>query len=176
MQDGGLIHIYCGDGKGKTTAAIGLGLRCSGHGNKVLLVQFLKSWRTGELNSLQKISNIEVLRGMETAKFTFQMTAEEKAEVLEQHNRLFATVKKKCAEENIDLLIMDEVIGAINTGVFELDSLLDFLSNKPRELEVVLTGRAPKQPLLDMADYVSEICKRKHPFEKGVKARVGIER
>lgn len=72
----GLIHIYCGDGKGKTTACLGLSIRCAGHGNKVLFVQFLKSRLTGELKSLELLSNIEVLRGKETKKFTFQMTAD----------------------------------------------------------------------------------------------------
>ena len=72
MQDGGLIHIYCGDGKGKTTAALGLTVRCAGHGNKVLFVQFLKSWVTGELNSLKLFENVEVLRAKETAKFAIQ--------------------------------------------------------------------------------------------------------
>ena len=176
MKDGGLIHIYCGDGKGKTTAAIGLAVRCSGHGNHVLLVQFLKSRPTGELISLALLPNIELMRGKETKKFTFQMTEDEKCEVKKEHLTLFAKVMKKCADEHIDLLILDEVIGACNTGVFDLDILVDFLKNKPRELEVVLTGRNPSPKLVELADYVSEICKRKHPFERGIAARTGIER
>lgn len=176
MKDGGLIHIYCGDGKGKTTAAMGLALRCSGHGNKVLIVQFLKSRPTGELKSLALIPNIELMRGKETTKFTFQMTDEEKAEVLKEHTAMFNKVKEKCRNEKIDLLILDEVIGACNTGVFDINVLVDFLKNKPQEMEVVLTGRNPAPVLVEMADYVSEICKRKHPFEKGIPARTGIER
>ena len=176
MKNGGLIHIYCGDGKGKTTAAIGLAIRCSGHGNKVLLVQFLKSRPTGELKSLAMLPGIEVLRGKANNKFTFQMSAAEKAEVLQNHMTLFATVKQKCIAEKIDLLILDEVIGACNTGVFELQSLLDFLKNKPQEMEVVLTGRNPDSELINLADYVSEICKRKHPFDHGIPARTGVER
>ncbi len=81
MKDGGLIHIYCGDGKGKTTAAMGLSIRCAGHGNHVLIVQFLKSRPTGELASLALLPNIEVMRGKETKKFTFQMNDEEKADI-----------------------------------------------------------------------------------------------
>lgn len=176
MKDGGLIHIYCGDGKGKTTASLGLAVRCSGHGNKVLIVQFLKSRPTGELKSLALLPNIELMRGKETKKFTFQMNAEEKAQVLSEHLALFDRVKEKCAHEHIDLLIMDEVIGACNTGVFALDELVEFLKNKPAELEVVLTGRNPAPELVELADYVSEICKRKHPYEKGIPARTGIER
>ncbi|MDY4921166.1 MAG: cob(I)yrinic acid a,c-diamide adenosyltransferase [Phascolarctobacterium sp.] len=176
MKDGGLIHIYTGDGKGKTTAAIGLAVRCSGHGNHVLLVQFLKSRPTGELQSLALLPNIEVMRGKETKKFTFQMNAEEKQQVLREHLALFDMVKQKCLDEHIDLLILDEVIGACNTGVFDKNILIEFLKGKPAELEVVLTGRNPAPEFIELADYVSEICKRKHPFEKGIGARTGIER
>ena len=176
MKDGGLIHIYCGDGKGKTTAALGLALRCSGHGNHVLLVQFLKSRPTGELKSLALLPNIQVMRGKETKKFTFQMNDEEKAQVKQEHLELFEKVKQKCLNQHIDLLILDEVIGACNTGVFDKDILVDFLKGKPADLEVVLIGRNPATELVELADYVSEICKRKHPFEKGIAARTGIER
>ena len=176
MKDGGLIHIYTGNGKGKTTASLGLSVRCAGHGNQVLIVQFLKSRVTGELNSLALIPNIQLMRGKETKKFTFQMNEEEKKQVLADHTAMFKKVMEKCATEKIDLLVMDEVIGACNTGVFDLELLIDFLKNKPQELEVVLTGRNPDPRLIELADYVSEICKRKHPFEKGIPARTGIER
>ena len=176
MKDGGLIHIYCGDGKGKTTASLGLAVRCSGHGNRVLIVQFLKSRPTGELNSLALLPNIQLMRGKETKKFTFQMTLEEKQQVLQEHLALFEQVKAKCATERVDLLVLDEVIGARNTGVFDLNVLVSFLKSKPAELEVVLTGRNPAPELVELADYVSEICKRKHPYERGIPARTGIER
>ena len=176
MKDGGLIHIYCGDGKGKTTASLGLAVRCAGHGNRVLIVQFLKSRPTGELKSLALLPTIEVMRGKETKKFTFQMNDEEKAQVKGEHLALFDKVKQKCMDEHFDLLILDEVIGAINTGVFDKDILVDFLKGKPAELEVVLTGRNPVSELVELADYVSEICKRKHPYEKGIGARTGVER
>lgn len=172
----GLIHIYCGNGKGKTTACLGLTIRCAGHGNKVLFVQFLKSRPTGELNSLELLPNIEVLRGKETKKFTFQMTAEEKQEVLREHEQLFAKIQTKLTGENVQLLVLDEIIGACNTGVFNENQLLDFLKTKPQRLEVVLSGRDPSPELLELADYVSEICKRKHPFDKGIPARSGIEK
>ena len=171
----GLIHIYCGDGKGKTTAALGLALRCAGRGNKVLFVQFLKSRPTGELTSLKYVPNIEIMRGKEIMKFTFQMTADEKKQVLLEHEQLFDRVVEKCAEEKIDLLILDEVIGACNTGVFNMDRLIDFMKNKPCSMEIVLTGRDPKPELIDLADYVSEIKKVKHPYDKGIPARSGIE-
>lgn len=171
-----MIHIYCGDGKGKTTAALGLAVRCAGHGNKVLFVQFLKAWRTGELKSLELFPNIEVLRAKETAKFTFQMNEEEKAQVMQDHMVLFEAVKNKCVAEKIDLLILDEVVGACDRGVFDKEALIDFLKNKPQELEVVMTGRNPFAEMVELADYVSEICKRKHPKDRGIMARTGVER
>ncbi len=176
MKDGGLIHIYCGDGKGKTTAAMGLAVRCAGHGNHVLIVQFLKSRPTGELASLALLPSVEVMRGKETKKFTFQMNDEEKAEVKREHMALFAKVMQKCADEHIDLLIFDEIIGACNTGVFDKAALVEFLKSKPQDLEVVMTGRNPAPELLELADYVSEVCMRKHPFQRGIPARVGIEK
>ena len=175
MQEGGLIHIYCGDGKGKTTAALGLTVRCAGHGNKVLFVQFLKSWVTGELNSLTLFENVEVLRAKATPKFTFQMNEEEKAQVTQDHLELFETVKNKCLSEKIDLLVLDEIVGACDKGVFDKATLLDFLKNKPQKLEVVMTGRNPFPELVELADYVTEMQKIKHPFDGGIAARKGIE-
>ena len=128
------------------------------------------------MKSLELLSNIEVLRGKETKKFTFQMTADEKQEVLREHMRLFARIKTKLEQEEVRLLVLDEVIGACNTGVFDEEQLIDFLKNKPQSLEVVLSGRNPSSALLDLANYVSEVCKRKHPFDNGIPARVGIEK
>lgn len=171
-----LIHIYCGDGKGKTTACIGLSVRAAGRGFKVLFVQFLKSRFSGELRSFELFDSIEVMRGKESTKFTFQMTPEEKQNVLLEHEELFNKVIAKINKEKIDLLILDEVIGACNTGVFLYSTLLDFLKNKPTELEVAISGRNPTQELIDLADYVSEVKMIKHPLKRGIPARDGIER
>lgn len=172
----GLIHIYCGDGKGKTTAAVGLAVRCAGRGNKVLLVQFLKSRDSGELYSLAKLPEIEVMRGKESKKFTFQMNDEEKHALLLEHNKMFDAVQEKIKTGSYALLVLDEVIGAINAKVFEKERLVDFLRNKPENLEVVLTGRNPALELLELADYVSEMRKIKHPMDRGIMAREGIEK
>ena len=172
----GLIHIYCGDGKGKTTAAVGLAVRCAGRGNKVLLVQFLKSRDSGELYSLAKLPDIEVMRGKESKKFTFQMNEEEKHALLIEHNKMFEQVLAKIKNGGYSLLILDEVIGALNAKVFEMPKLIEFLRHKPENLEVVLTGRNPAPELVEIADYVSEIRKVKHPMDKGILAREGIEK
>lgn len=172
----GLIHIYCGDGKGKTTAAVGLAVRCAGRGNKVLLVQFLKSRDSGELYSLAKLPDIEVMRGKENKKFTFQMNEEEKHALLIEHNKMFEQVLAKIKNGGYSLLILDEVIGALNAKVFEMPKLIEFLRHKPENLEVVLTGRNPAPELVEIADYVSEMRKVKHPMDKGIMAREGIEK
>lgn len=172
----GLIHIYCGDGKGKTTAAVGLVVRCAGRGNKVLLVQFLKSRDSGELYSLAKLPDIEVMRGKESKKFTFQMNEEEKHALLIEHNKMFEQVLAKIKNGGYSLLILDEVIGALNAKVFEMPKLIEFLRHKPENLEVVLTGRNPAPELVEIADYVSEMRKVKHPMDKGIMAREGIEK
>lgn len=172
----GLIHIYCGDGKGKTTAAVGLAVRCAGRGNKVLLVQFLKSRDSGELYSLAKLPDIEVMRGKESKKFTFQMNEEEKHALLIEHNKMFEQVLEKIKNGGYSLLILDEVIGALNAKVFEMPKLIEFLRHKPENLEVVLTGRNPAPELVEIADYVSEMRKVKHPMDNGIMAREGIEK
>ena len=172
----GLIHIYCGDGKGKTTAAVGLAVRCAGRGNKVLLVQFLKSRDSGELYSLAKLPDIEVIRGKESKKFTFQMNEEEKHALLIEHNKMFEQVLEKIKNGGYSLLILDEIIGALNAKVFEMPKLIEFLRHKPENLEVVLTGRNPAPELVEIADYVSEMRKVKHPMDKGIMAREGIEK
>lgn len=172
----GLIHIYCGDGKGKTTAAVGLAVRCAGRCNKVLLVQFLKSRDSGELYSLAKLPDIEVMRGKESKKFTFQMNEEEKHALLIEHNKMFEQVLAKIKNGGYSLLILDEVIGALNAKVFEMPKLIEFLRHKPENLEVVLTGRNPAPELVEIADYVSEMRKVKHPMDKGIMAREGIEK
>ena len=172
----GLIHIYCGDGKGKTTAAVGLAVRCAGRGNKVLLVQFLKSRDSGELYSLAKLPDIQVMRGKESKKFTFQMNEEEKHALLIEHNKMFEQVLAKIKNGGYSLLILDEVIGALNAKVFEMPKLIEFLRHKPENLEVVLTGRNPAPELVEIADYVSEMRKVKHPMDKGIMAREGIEK
>ncbi|WP_338627312.1 cob(I)yrinic acid a,c-diamide adenosyltransferase [Clostridium baratii] len=172
----GLIHIYCGDGKGKTTAAMGLGMRAAGRSKKVLLTQFLKSNKTGELNSIEKLSEFfHVVKGVPAKKFVWNMNEEEKLEVKKEHTNRFREVTKKAIEEEYDLLILDEIIATINRDFVMLSEVIDFLNNKPTGLEVVMTGRNPKEELIELADYVSEIKAIKHPYNKGIKSRVGIE-
>ena len=172
----GLVHIYTGDGKGKTTAAMGLILRASGRGLRVILLQFMKGRGTGELNTLRLLPGVQVFRAKAMTKFSFQMTDAEKADVRTRHDALLQDVIAKCRAEGTDLLVLDEALGAAGTHLLDEEPLLAFLDTKPAHLEVVLTGRNPSQALLERADYVTEMVKRKHPFDKGIPARDGIEK
>lgn len=174
-QQPGLIHIYCGDGKGKTTAAMGLILRAAGHGRRIMLVQFLKNGKSGELVPLGQIPGVRILSGKASTRFTCAMDDTEKADTLALHRvNLDAAIQAARAGE-LDLLVFDEAMGAIQTGLLPEEKLLEFLRTKPEHLEVVLTGRQPSEEMLALADYISEIHCIRHPWERGISAREGIE-
>ncbi|MEI7885657.1 MAG: cob(I)yrinic acid a,c-diamide adenosyltransferase [Clostridia bacterium] len=174
-MDKGLIHIYHGDGKGKTSAAIGLALRAAGHSMKVLLVQFLKAMDSGEIKMLEEIPCIEVLRGAESKKFFWQMTVAEKELAKNAAALEFQQLIKKIHYGTYQLLILDEVLDAVDIGFLSESELVAFLAGKPLGLEVVLTGRNPSQTLLTMADYITYVQKIKHPYDQDIAARRGVE-
>lgn len=172
MKDGGLIHIYTGTGKGKTTAALGLAVRASGRGNKVLWTSFLKDYDSGEfLLGLP----FEVFRGEPVTKFVFSMTEDEKKATREEHEARLKAIFDKAAAEKYDMIVLDETLGALAMGMLGEELVLELLAKKPAELEVVLTGRDPSEKMKDACDYLSEITAVKHPYEKGVPARIGVE-
>ncbi len=170
----GLIHLYYGDGKGKTTAALGLSMRCAGRNGRILFAQFLKTRKTGELAPLQTLG-ITVLRSRGIGKFTFEMTPQELTAAKAEQARLFHAVVNGCLTSSFDMLVMDEIVTACHLGLFDENMLTDFLHAKPRTLEVIMTGRNPSPSLIQIADYASEIQKRKHPFDRGIPSRLGIE-
>lgn len=176
MVQKGLIHIYCGDGKGKTTSAMGLAVRAAGHGMKVLIYQFMKDNTTSERNVLKQISNITIIDGLQQEKFSFQMTEQEKIQRKDFYTKRFEEITKKAKEEAFDMLLMDEIIYTIRAGLLEEQLVISYLNTKPEALEVVLTGNAPSASLVEAADYVSEIKKIKHPYDRGIGARHGIEK
>lgn len=171
----GLVHIYCGDGKGKTSAAVGLAVRAAGRGMKVLVVRFLKTENSGEVEVLRSIPGITVTHCDRTFGFVFRMNEEQKAEAAEYYQKRFETAEKEAESGNYDLLILDEILASCNYGMVQEQSVLEFLHTKPAGLEVVLTGRDPSEKMVEQADYVSEIHMVKHPYQKGISARKGIE-
>lgn len=169
----GKIHLYAGDGKGKTTASVGLAVRANGSELKVLFVQFLKSGDSAELKQLEKLG-ITVISGQPIKSFVFQMTPAEKQESQEFFAARLEEVFRQAAD--YDLLVLDEILGAIASEMISEARLIELLQNKPQQLELVLTGRDPSQELIDLSDYYSEITLRKHPYEsEGLAARSGIE-
>ncbi|MDE7219546.1 MAG: cob(I)yrinic acid a,c-diamide adenosyltransferase [Oscillospiraceae bacterium] len=169
----GLIHIYCGNGKGKTTAALGLALRAAGSGKKVLLLQFFKDGKSSEFAALEHVPGIEVIPQTRTFGFSWTLSAEEKKAAGAYYSGLLEEAFRR--SRAFDLLVLDEAMSACSTGTIDEARLLALLAEKPEELEVVLTGRNPSQALTDAADYVTEMRKVKHPYERGVAARKGIE-
>ena len=170
----GLIHLYCGGGKGKTTAAVGLTVRCAGHGNKVVFAQFLKDGTSGECRVLATLG-VTVLAANPVGKFSFRMTEEEKAETAAALGRTFDAATGFAVRERATLLVLDEICAAVNCGFLPEKTLTEFLESRPDSLEVVLTGRDPSENLQVHADYITEMKKRRHPFDEGVAAREGIE-
>ena len=171
----GLIHLYFGNGKGKTTAALGLAVRAAGCGVKVVIVQFLKESNTGELCQLQLLPNITVLRGTAAKCFVHKMTPEQRAETKMIQNE---NLEKACAlvrSGQCGLMILDEALDAWQLGLLDEAAFLDLVLNKPEGLELVITGHKRDERIIAAADYVTEMVKIKHPYDSGVTARRGIE-
>lgn len=166
-----MIHIYCGDGKGKTTASIGLAVRMAGHGKKVLFMQFLKGSYTGELEILQKSENITVMRCDKNYGFFRSMTDDDKENIIRCHNENLEFVLKNMG--SFDMIVLDEIFAAYNYDLAGKESVREIVQKY--EGELIMTGRDPQKWFLERADYASEIKKIKHPYDKGITAREGIE-
>lgn len=171
----GFVHIYCGDGKGKTSAAVGLAVRFAGSGGKVLFYQFMKPESSGERRMLQQLPDITVLSGYQISKFSFQMNEMEKADAQAGYQKQFTEIVQMVQNGAYGLLVLDEIMSCISCGFLNTETILHFLEHRPKTLEVVMTGRNPDARLISCADYISEIQKVKHPFDIGIKARKGIE-
>jgi len=169
----GLVHIYCGDGKGKTTASLGLTLRAAGSGMSVVYVQFFKDGKSAEFNMLSRVDNVILLPPGKTFGFSWTLNEEEKQEAAAFYTSHFHRAAELARLS--DLLVLDEIVGACSTGFVPEQEVLQFLKTKPAGLEVVLTGRDPSPALLEAADYVTEMKKIKHPFDRKIPARKGIE-
>lgn len=176
-----MIEIYCGDGKGKTTASVGLAVRAAGHGMPVIFAQFLKDDGSGEIAILRALPQVQVMHGTLFYGFVKNLSKEQREELGASYRRLMEEIRQEILRLNSSMavVILDEVIHACNFQLLDEDFLCGFIEDCrkvfPGELEFVLTGRNPSQRLLELADYVSEIQKKKHPFDRGIKARKGIE-
>jgi cob(I)alamin adenosyltransferase len=169
----GLVQVYTGNGKGKTSAAFGLALRAAGRGLKVYVIQFIKGgFDYGELYVVDKLPNV-TLRAFGRGKFIMDKTpAKEDVRLAEEALALAEQVVKS---GDYDVVILDEVNVALSLGLVKLERVLELVKGKPAHVELVLTGRNAHEKIVEIADLVTEMREIKHPFSKGVPARKGIE-
>ena len=200
-----MVHIYHGNGKGKTSAAVGAAVRAAGHNIPVVFCQFLKDGMSGEISILEKIPGILVLFPEHFYGWTSNMTSEELAATRKDCDEMFGKAIRtmtmilqnqpkalKAFEERrkksgiitrevnkpdiVALFVFDEILDAVNKELLDQDMLTRFLLQLPEYVEVILTGRNPDITILSMADYVTNMVKDRHPYDDGIKARVGVEK
>lgn len=170
----GLVHVYCGDGKGKTTAAIGLAVRAAGAGMKVCFCQLMKTGDSSELEPLGKINGIELRLSKNEFGFTWKMSEDEKKSLTRLNNQVLEELIDSISTKKYDVVVFDEIMSAYNNCLIDKERVIYMLDNH-EGVELVLTGRNPEKEISERADYVSEMKKLSHPYEKGVNGRLGIE-
>ncbi|MHB1415354.1 MAG: cob(I)yrinic acid a,c-diamide adenosyltransferase [Chloroflexota bacterium] len=167
----GLVQVYTGDGKGKTTAALGLALRASGQGLRVGFIQFLKGYaRCGEHRFVERWPAFRIVQP--ASRSVFRQDEEGLRAAAEE---ALGLTREALASREYDLLILDEALTALKLKALTLDEVLGLIGGKPADLELVLTGRGAPPEVIGAADLVTEMVPHKHPFDRGVKARKGIE-
>lgn len=172
----GFVQIYTGDGKGKTTAAIGQGIRAYGNGLKVIMVQFLKSGETGELETIKELGeNFEIFRFEKKRGFVWTLTDEEKEEVKKEVKVAYEFVLSLLADNKCDVLIIDEIMGVLKNKFLTIEDVIDIIDKKPKHVEIIMTGRNVPEEIIEKADLVTEMKVIKHYYQKGVPSRKGIE-
>lgn len=172
----GLVQVYTGNGKGKTTAALGQAFRSVGRGLKVCMIQFLKGIPSGELNSVKRLEpDFQIYRFEKDRGFFWTLSDEEKQEVQKEVATAFEFAKKLLAEGKCDILILDEIMAVLQNNLLSVDDVCDLIRNKPEHVELILTGRNAHPEIVEMADLVTEMREIKHYFDKGMPARKGIE-
>jgi len=173
----GTVLINTGNGKGKTTAALGLALRAAGHNFRVLILQFIKgSWKPGEAKIMEKLKPLIEIEQMGRGFIKFkngklQPTSQQIDNAIES----FRYAREKIYSGKYDMVILDEINNLIDYGLLKVEDVVDLIKNKPKEISIVLTGRNAHHKLVDIADTVTEMKEIKHAFSKGIKARKGIE-
>lgn len=173
----GYVQVYTGDGKGKTTAALGLALRAVGRGMKVVVFQFLKSSFSGEQESALRLApELEIRRFNLLEKPLWEMSGEEREQLKEITARGFAQAKIMAGEGRSDIIILDEIMGVLNQGFLTVYEVCEIINEKAPGVELILTGRNAPPEIMERADLVTEMRAVKHYLEQGIKARDGIER
>ena len=171
----GYIHVYTGNGKGKTSAALGLALRAAGHGLKTYFGQFLKGQDYGELSAIQKLSPLITIEQFGRKGF-IHVTENPDAEDIERARQGLQKCTKMMMSQKYQIIILDEINVAVHFNLFTEKDILDFLDKKPEDMEVILTGRYAPESFIKRADLVTEMKEIKHYYKTGVQARQGIEK
>ncbi|NLI96037.1 MAG: cob(I)yrinic acid a,c-diamide adenosyltransferase [Synergistaceae bacterium] len=168
----GLLQVYTGNGKGKTTAALGLALRMSGHGGRVAVIQFMKGWDFyGEIEALKRIPG---LRHERTGTPDYVRRGQE-SPVDRSEAKRGLDLARECLGGEFDLVVLDELNVVLDFGLLELEPVMELLRSRPPHVEVLVTGRGAPQALLEAADLVTEMREVRHPYTKGVVSRRGID-
>ncbi|MCM8784003.1 MAG: cob(I)yrinic acid a,c-diamide adenosyltransferase [Candidatus Omnitrophica bacterium] len=176
MKKTGLVQVYYGRGKGKTTSALGLALRAWGWGRKIIIFQFFKpkNLLSGEVKAIEKLGEgIKIVRfGQRHPIFCKKIKKEKARNVL---NKALKEIRHSLKVGNYDLVILDEILNAVDCDLISEGDIIELIKNKSKSTELIITGRPLVNKLREYADYISEIKEIKHPFQKGIKAREGIE-
>ena len=177
MTQKGLVIVHTGDGKGKTTAALGLALRAWGNGLRILILQFIKGgWTYGELAAIGELNRIRGRIEVRQCGLGFTRREDERAEEhREAAGQALRTAKEAVSSGEWDMVILDEINYAVKFGLISEEDMLSLLAHRPESLHLVLTGRDALPSLIDRADLVTEMKAVKHPFQQGIKAQKGIE-
>lgn len=170
----GLVLVYTGDGKGKTTAAMGHALRTAGHGNKVLVIQFMKGKKYGEVLAAEKYL-AGMLTMVQCGLDSFVMKNNPASVDIELARQGLALAKKSIASGDYQMIILDEINVALDFKLVEMDDVVEIIKTKPASLDLILTGRYAPSELIELADMVSEVREIKHHLAQGIKERAGIE-
>ncbi len=171
----GLIIVFTGNGKGKTTAAMGQALRAIGQGLKVLMLQFIKgTWDYGELESIKRLDPDLVIRPLGKG-FVRSKSKLDDNEAVENINQSWEQAENEVLSDKYDMVILDEINYVINFGLLPVDKMLTLLEKKPNRLHIILTGRNAHEKVIERADLVTEMVEIKHQYSKGIKAQKGIE-
>jgi cob(I)alamin adenosyltransferase len=169
----GLLIVHTGKGKGKSTAAMGLAMRSMGHGHKVGIVQFVKGvWETGERAILDKFPDLVTIRAMGEG---FSWETQDRQRDIQAASSAWNMAKDMINDTSYKIVILDELNIPLRYDNLDINEVVEFLRNKPKNLHVVVTGRNAKDEMLDVADLVTEMTMIKHPFRSGVKAQIGVE-
>lgn len=170
-----MLHIYYGKGKGKTSAAVGSVMRANGAGIKTAFLQFMKNGFSSEIRVLQMLKNNNVICCKECDEFTYNMDEQKKQLVKQSHDEMMKQIYRLSETDDLGLVVLDEMLDAYNEALIDKKLAEDYIMSFKDKVEIIITGRKPLDIFVEAADYMTEMKCQKHPYNKGISARKGIE-